>query len=155
MELPVAKTEMLIRQLPEKVFCAFVDPGITTKFWFTNGSAPLEQGKTVRWEWGMFGVSADVLVKVAEPNKRIVIEWPGQGTTNTVEWRFTAHGPGHTLVSIQETGFDPADSKLVEQVADATGGFSLVLAGAKAYLEHNIVLNLVTDRFPDGPRCDA
>lgn len=109
----------------------------------------------MRWEWGMFGVSADVLVKAVEPNKRIVIEWPGQGTTNSVEWRFTVHGPGHTLVSIRETGFDRADSKLVKQVADATGGFSLVLAGTTAYLEHAIVLNLVRDRFPDGPQYEA
>jgi len=27
--------------------------------------------------------------------------------------------------------------------------FALVLAGAKAFLEHNINLNLIADRFPD------
>ncbi len=153
METAVAKTEMLIRQPVERVFAAFVDPGLTTKFWFTNASASLEEGKTVRWEWAMFGVSADVQVKALEPNRRIVIEWPGQGTTNTVEWLFTVKGGAGTIVSIRETGFDPADAKVVSQVADSTGGFSLVLAGAKAYLEHNILLNLVADRFPDGPHC--
>lgn len=155
MKTPVAKTEMLIRQPIERVFAAFVDPAITSKFWLTGGSAPLEQGKTVRWEWAMFGVSADVVVKTLEPNQRIAIEWPGQGTTNTVEWIFTAKGDDGAVVPIRETGFDPADSRLVEQVADATGGFSLVLAGAKAYLEHQIALNLVADRFPDGPPCDG
>ena len=29
------------------------------------------------------------------------------------------------------------------------GGFSLVLAGLKALLEHGIQLNLVADHFPD------
>jgi NAD(P)-dependent dehydrogenase (short-subunit alcohol dehydrogenase family) len=33
---------------------------------------------------------------------------------------------------------------------DSTGGFALVLAEAKAFLEHNIVLNLIADRFKDG-----
>ncbi len=100
----------------------------------------------------MFGVSADVLVKSLEPDRRIVIEWPGQGSTNTVEWLFTSRGEG-TVVAIRESGFDPAAAGAIDQVADATGGFSLVLAGAKAWLEHNIALNLVTDRFPDGPQC--
>jgi hypothetical protein len=40
--------------------------------------------------------------------------------------------------------------EIVSQVVDATGGFSLVLAGAKAFLEHAIQLNLIADRFPDG-----
>ncbi len=153
METAVATTEMLIRQSVDKVFAAFVDPDITSQFWFSSASAALEEGKTVRWDWAMFGVSADVLVKTLEPNRRIVIEWPGQGTTNTVEWLFTVKGGAGTVVSIRETGFDPADAKLVSQVADATGGFSLVLAGAKAYLEHNVLLNLVADRFPDGIHC--
>jgi NAD(P)-dependent dehydrogenase (short-subunit alcohol dehydrogenase family) len=33
---------------------------------------------------------------------------------------------------------------------DSTGGFALMLAGAKAFLEHNIVLNLIEDHFQDG-----
>ncbi len=32
----------------------------------------------------------------------------------------------------------------------SAGGFSLVLAGLKAFLEHNILLNLVSDRFAEG-----
>jgi uncharacterized protein YndB with AHSA1/START domain len=90
-----------------------------------------------------------------ERNRRIVVEWPGQGTTNTVEWLFTAKGSDRTVVSIRESGFNPQDRDLVDKVADSMGGFSLVLAGAKAYLEHNILLNLVADRFPDGPPGEA
>lgn len=151
MDAVVAKTEMLIRQPIAKVFVAFTNPEITSKFWFSSGSAPLEAGKTVRWEWSMFGISEEVLVKTLEPNRRIVIEWPGNGTSNTVEWLFTAKGSDRTVVSITESGFNPQDRDLVDKVADSTGGFSLVLAGAKANLKHNILLNLVADRFPDGP----
>jgi len=35
---PVAKAEMLIRKPVEEVFEAFIDPAITSKFWFTKGS---------------------------------------------------------------------------------------------------------------------
>jgi len=38
----------------------------------------------------------------------------------------------------------------VKQVTGSTQGFSLVLAGLKALLEHNLSLNLVADRYPEG-----
>jgi hypothetical protein len=38
----------------------------------------------------------------------------------------------------------------VKQVTDSTQGFSLVLAGLKALLEHDVRLNLVADRYPKG-----
>ncbi len=153
MDTVEAKTAMLIRRPVNAVFAAFVDPAITTRFWFSSSSGALQPGATVRWEWAMFGAAADVRVMLFEPPRRLVIEWPGKGRENSVEWVFTRHDDDATLVAIRETGFDPAASDVIAQVADATGGFSLVLAGAKAYLEHNIELNLVADRFPDGHHC--
>jgi hypothetical protein len=38
---------------------------------------------------------------------------------------------------------------IVKQAIDSTEGFTLVLSGLKALLEHNIILNLVGDRFPE------
>ena len=34
---PVVKEEMLIRKPVHEVFEAFINPDITTKFWFTKG----------------------------------------------------------------------------------------------------------------------
>ena len=153
MDTVEAKTAMLIRRPVAPVFAAFVEPAITTRFWFSSASAALQPGATVRWEWAMFGAAAEVRVIAFEPPRRLLIEWPGQGRQNSVEWIFTPHGDDHTLVAIRESGFDPTAPDVIAQVADATGGFSLVLAGAKAYLEHGIELNLVADRFPDGHTC--
>ena len=141
---------MLIRRPVAEVFEAFVEPAITTKFWFSKGSDRLQAGRTVRWEWEKFGFSEEVSVKAIEPNRRIVIEWRGRGTTNTVEWLFTPRDTA-TLVAITESGFAADSDELIEQVADSTAGFNLVLAGLKAYLEHGVQLHLVADRFPDGP----
>src|SRR5215210_5491779 len=66
---PVAKAEMLIRRSVAEVFEAFIDPAITSKFWFTKGSGRLEPGKQVRWEWEMYNASAQVNVKAVEQNK--------------------------------------------------------------------------------------
>jgi uncharacterized protein YndB with AHSA1/START domain len=149
-EVPVVKTVMLIRKPAAEVFQAFIDPEITTKFWFTKSSGRLEQGKQVQWDWEMYGISIPVNVKVIEPNKRIVVEWPGYGAPTTVEWTFAAQEDGTTFVRITNSGFTGNGDDLVKQATDSTQGFSLVLAGLKALLEHNVVLNLVADRFPKG-----
>ena len=149
-QVPVMKTGMLIRRPVVEVFEAFINPDITTKFWFTKGSGRVEAGRQVEWEWEMYGVSALVTVKAIEPDARILIEWPGYSGPTTVEWRFAPQKDGATFVSITETGFTGDGDSLARQVADSTQGFSLVLAGLKAYLEHNVRLNLVADRYPKG-----
>lgn len=143
---PVAKAEMLIRRPINEVFNAFVDPTVTSQFWFTRSSGKLEEGKCICWEWEMYGVSAQVLVKALEPNKRILIEWSEPPTT--VDWVFTPHDADSTFVSIRNFGFSGDREAVIDQVIGATEGFSLVLAGLKALLEHNVRLNLVRDRFP-------
>ena len=145
---PVANAEMLVRRPVAEVFAAFVDPAITTKFWFTGSSGRLEPGAQVRWEWEMYGASAEVSVLAIEPERRILIEWPGEGGPTTVEWTFTDQADGTTFVSIANTGFHGDAEAVVRQAIDATEGFTLVLAGLKAWLEYGVRLNLVADRFP-------
>ena len=149
-QVPVSKTGMLIRRTVADVFEAFISPEFTTKFWFTKSSGRLEAGRQIRWEWEMYNVSALVTVKVLEPNQRIVIEWPGYSGPSTVEWIFAPQKDGTTFVSITETGFTGNGDELMKQLADSTQGFTLVLAGLKALLEHNVQLNLVADRYPEG-----
>ena len=149
-KVPVMNTGMLIRKPAAEVFEAFVNPEMTTRFWFTKGSGRLEAGRQVQWDWEMYGISILVTAKAIEPNKCIVIEWPGYSGASTVEWLFNAQDDGTTFVSITESGFKGDGDELVTQVANSTQGFSLVLAGAKALLEHGIRLNLVADRFPKG-----
>ena len=149
-QVPIAKTGMLIRKPVADVFEAFINPDITTKFWFTKSSGRLEVGKQVQWDWEMYGISIPVTAKVIEANKRIVIEWPGYGSPTTVEWIFAPQEDGTTFVSITNAGFTGDGDALVKQATDLTQGFSLVLAGLKALLEHNVRLNVVADRFPKG-----
>ncbi len=146
----IAKTEMLIRRPVAEVFDAFVNPEITTKFWFTKSSGRLEPGKQIRWTWDMYDSSTDVNVKVIEPNKRILVEWMAYGGPTTVEWIFTARPDNTTFVSITNSGFQGMQEEIAQQAIGSTEGFTFVLAGLKALLEHNINLNLIADRFPDG-----
>jgi len=149
-DVPIAKTGMLIRRPVGDVFEAFVNPAITSRFWFTNGSGRLEAGKQVRWDWEMYGHSVDVDVKAIEPNQRILIKWGPPSARTTVEWLFTSRADNTTMVSITNSGFAGDGNEVVRQALDSVGGFSLVLCGAKALLEHNLLLNLIADRYPDG-----
>jgi uncharacterized protein YndB with AHSA1/START domain len=146
----VARAEMLIRSPVRKVFEAFVDPAITSKFWFSRGSGKLEAGESVRWDWEMYGFSTEARVKALEPGKRILVEWSAYGTPTDVEWVFTARADGTTFVSITNSGFSGTPQEIATLAVGSTEGFSFVLAGAKALLEQGVQLNLVPDRFPDG-----
>jgi uncharacterized protein YndB with AHSA1/START domain len=151
-QVPVAKTGMLIRKPVADVFEAFIDPSITTKFWFTRSSGRLEVGKQVQWDWEMYNASTHVTATVIESNKRIVIEWDGYSGRTTVEWKFAPLAADRTFVSIAESGWTGNGDELFHYVTESSQGFTWTLAGLKAYLEHDVQLNLVADRFPKGPQ---
>jgi uncharacterized protein YndB with AHSA1/START domain len=147
---PITDTGMLIRKPVAEVFEAIVNPEIATKFWFTRSSGRLAVGRRIRWDWEMYGVSIEVTAKAIDNNRRIVIEWPGYSGPTTVEWTFAPLNDSQTFVRVIESGFTGSGDQLVKDVADSTQGFSLMLAGLKALLEHRVTLNLVGDRYPKG-----
>jgi hypothetical protein len=62
--VPVANTAMLIRRPVAEVFRAFIDPAVTTKFWFTRSTGPLEVGKAIESGWS--GNGDELLKYVAD-----------------------------------------------------------------------------------------
>jgi uncharacterized protein YndB with AHSA1/START domain len=143
---PTVEVQMLIRKPASQVFNAFIDPAITTNFWFTKSSGKLEVGKTVTWEWEMYGISGKVLVKEIIPNRKISTELGDPVTT--VDYEFIALTDDTTYVIIKNYGFSQTGDDLIQAIKDNTGGFTTVLDGLKAYLEHNIKLNLIADKYP-------
>lgn len=143
-----AEAAMLIRKPISEVFEAFINPEITTKFWFSKSSGKLQEGKSVDWIWEMYGNhTVTVKVLVIKANEAIVIQW-GDDEKAIAEWEFNDLGESKTFVTITYNGIQGRTDEMCAQIRDTTEGFSLVLAGLKAYLEHNIQLNLVADRFP-------
>ncbi len=148
--IPVVKAEMLIRRPVAEVFEAFIDPAITSKFWFTKGTGRLDSGKHVRWDWEMFGVSAEVSVIAIEADKRILVEWTSPGGDSTmVEWLFASRADNTTFVTITESGFSGGGDEVVRKAIGSQGGFTFLLSGLKAFLEHKIALDLSADNAPD------
>ena len=146
MDAPVATAGMLFRRPVDVVRDAFIDPEVTTKFWFTHSTGRLEPDAIVTWTWAMYGVSTEVKVKAIEPG-RIVFDWDNATNPTEVEWTFADRG-GHCFVEIANRGF-AADAAGVALAIDSAGGFSLVLGAAKIWLEHGVDPRFIVDRHPD------
>jgi len=145
---PIVETQMLIRRPASQVFQSIIDPAITTHFWFTKSSGKLELDKTITWEWEMYNFSTKVVVKEIIPDKKIKIEWSDPVTI--VEFEFREMSEQSTYVVIKNYGFNVTGDALIKAIKDNTGGFTTVLDGMKAYLEHGLNLNLIADKFPGG-----
>ncbi len=136
-----ANVSLLIKKPAATVFQAFINPEITTKFWFTKSSGELVAGQKITWEWEMYGVSEEILVLEIVPNARIHIR---HANTKETVWEFETYSETETIVKIQNGEFDE-----LHEIIDATEGYTLVLSGLKAYLEHGIMLNLIEDKHPN------
>jgi len=147
-EEPVARAQMLIRRPAAEVFQAFVDPAVTTRFWFSRGGGRLEVGACVRWEWEMYGASTQVEVREIEEDRRILVDWDLTSPT-AVEWTFEPRGDGATFVVVRNWGFQGKPDEAVALALDSAAGFAFVLAGCKAWLEHGIELRLIEDHAPE------
>ncbi|VFA40857.1 SRPBCC family protein [Chryseobacterium indologenes] len=139
------EAQMLIRKPVEDVFEAFINPEVTTNFWFTKSTGKLEEGKTITWEWEMYNVKNVVNVLRIIPNQLIKTQWVEPSVNVDYEFKKMENG---TLVVIKSYGFRQTGEELLKQINDNTGGFTTVLDGCKAYLEHGINLRLIEDKFP-------
>ncbi|MNE09269.1 hypothetical protein D3C80_1019410 [compost metagenome] len=96
----------------------------------------------------MYQVSAVVNVTTIIENEKIGFEW--NNPARTVEFQFKSMSDNSTYVSVKEYGYTETGEELLAIIRDSTGGFTTVLDGMKAFLEHGINLNLIVDKFPIG-----
>ena len=141
-----AEAQMLIRKPASQVFEAFIDPSLTKNFWFTKGSDRLTLNKKITWTWEMYNVSTTVTAKEILENEKILFEW--DTPPRMVEFKFKKLGDDSTFVTVKEWGYNKTGDELLEAIKNSTAGFTTVLDGLKAFLEYNINLNLIADKYP-------
>ncbi|MGH8791077.1 MAG: SRPBCC family protein [Stackebrandtia sp.] len=146
--IPDVKAGMLVRRPPAEVFQAFVDPAVTTKFWFTKSSGKMTPGARLRWDWEMYGASAQVRVDEVVEHSRIRYAWGDEDKLVPVELRFTPWEGDATYVEVVESVLGGDGDAVVSHVADSVEGYVVVLCGLKALLERDVVLNAVGDVHP-------
>lgn len=143
-----AKSELGIRKPVKEVFEAFINPKISTKFWYTHSTGKLEKGANIQWKWEMYNLVVPVVVLEIIANQKILIEW-GEGIhKSTVLWEFKSINDNLTFLTIKNYNFQGNYEAILKQVQDSTKGFTFVLSGLKAWLEYNLQLRLIEDAFP-------
>jgi uncharacterized protein YndB with AHSA1/START domain len=137
----VAKAAMLIRCSVAEAFDAFTNPKKITLFWLNETSGPLAEGAKVSWSFMVPGATETVAVTEFHDRRRIGFEW-SDGIRVVIS--FQEHGNDAVRVSVEATGF--STDKGVDQIVDATEGFSIVLCDLKTLLETGKSANLVRDK---------
>ncbi len=147
METITAKAETIVRTAPIDVFNAFVDAEKMSKFWFTRRDEGLQEGKSMSWFVGKardaFAIEVHV-IEIKEP-ELIRIEWKSRKHFNQVLWLIQDTNDGHCILTMEESGFTGSDDQVIANALDSTGGFNQVSIALKAYLEHDAIINVVTD----------
>jgi uncharacterized protein YndB with AHSA1/START domain len=138
----VAKAKMLIRRPAADAFNAFVQPELVTKFWLKATTGPLAKDAQVEWQFLVPGASERVRVTAFDEPRRIAFAWLEGGLE--VDMRFVEEQQGNTVVSVEARGFESEGG--LEQVVDATEGFSIVLCDLKVFLESGHSAGLVEDK---------
>jgi len=94
----------------------------------------------VKWTFAEVPEPFDVNVREVLQNERIVIEWPGGHTYNTlVEMDFKPLDEGNTTVQISEGGWRLEQNDIQPPCGNA-GGWMHMLCSLKGYLEYGINL---------------
>ncbi len=137
----VARATMLIRRPRAEVFNAFVQPQLITKFWLKSTTGPLGAGAQVQWDFMVPGARETVTVLELDEPQRLRFAW-SDGVS--VDMKFADEPDGATRLSVEATGFR-GDQQL-DQIVDATEGFSIVLCDLKTLLETGRSANLVGDK---------
>ncbi|MBB6610779.1 SRPBCC family protein [Pontibacter sp. Tf4] len=134
------QTALQILKPAHEVFQAIVDPAKMSNYFISEGSGPMEEGKTVTWKFPEFDGSFPVRAGKVEQDKYISYYWDGtDGTELLVEITLTPKGENATVVTITEKEMDNNEEGLAWLMGN-TAGWANFLACLKAYLEHGINL---------------
>jgi len=142
-----AKAESIVRAAPIAVFNAFVEAETMSKFWFTRRDERLQEGETSLWYVGKAKDAHAIEVRAIEIKKPelIQIDWKlGEHVTHVL-WRILDTNDGQSVLTIEESGFKGTEDQIISKALDSTGGFNQVTIALKAYLEHDAIINVVTD----------
>jgi uncharacterized protein YndB with AHSA1/START domain len=139
---PVARAKMLIRCTAREVFNAFVQPELITKFWLKGTTGRLDPDAQVQWQFMVPGATERVHVTAFDAPHHIAFAWSEGGLD--VDMRFFEEQRDITVVAVEVRGFESEGS--LDQVVNATEGFSIVLCDLKVLLESGKSAGLVRDK---------
>lgn len=144
MEKLSAEAKIGIQKPLEQVFEAIVNPDLMKNYFISKGSARLEPGREVFWEFPELEGSFPVKVRQLVPLQSIQLEWD---ENSYFEINLEEHSPTYTIVRVKEVGYQN-DPEGIKWVISQTEGWANFLACLKAYLEYGINLRKGAFDFP-------
>lgn len=125
---------------------AVADPEQLSRYFTTGGArGRLAVGSEVTWDFHDFPGRFPVTVLEADPPRRLAIRWgaeeasDGSGHTTTIFEFAPLDGDTRTLVTITESSWRPTPEG-AESAFDNCAGWTEMLLGLKAWVEHGITL---------------
>lgn len=123
----------------DEVFEAIVDPAKLARFFISDATDSLREGRTVTWTFADVDMTLDVNVKEVHRPDRIAFSWGASGKDTDVDIVLADEGDDRTLVDITEDGW-LMDNAGVQQALGQTRGWTDFLCSMKAYLQHGVNL---------------
>ena len=131
-----AKASIGIQKPVSEIFEAIIDPEKMKHYFISKGSARMEVGKEIFWEFPEFEGSYPLTTKEIIPNEKIVFVWDPKSVV-TIELQKLSEND--TVVKVSEVGYQ-SDEKGIKWAIGQTEGWANFLACMKAWLEHGIHL---------------
>lgn len=121
-----------------EVYEAIVNPEQMIHYFISKASGPMEEGKTLLWQFPEFADEYPVRVGKMQKDKLISFYWDTDGKEYLVEINLTPVG-NTTIVSVTESG-GTHDEAGIKWLKGNTEGWANFLACLKAWLEYGINL---------------
>lgn len=140
METLEINTAIQIQRPQKEIFQAIIDPEKMAGYFIAEGSATMEEGKSIEWKFPEFEERVPVKVLEVQPYNKVSFEWEGaKAKMLKVEIILTEISEKDTLVKISE-GKMENDKAGIQWLKSNTEGWANFLACLKAYVEHGINL---------------
>lgn len=131
-------TKFNILKPANDVFEAIVSPDKVVNYWFSSGTARIEQGKKITWRYDEYNAEVEISVLEVIENKRIVYSWGGYDEETVVTMTINELDNGSTLIEVIESDLKENDPEIVDKMIGQKEGWVYVLTCLKAYLENGV-----------------
>jgi len=140
MEKLEIKASLQIQKPVREVFEAIVNPDKMSKYFISESTGKMEEGKELTWRFPEFDVDVPVLVEKIEQDKYISYRWDGAKDRETlVGISLETYSKNSTVVKISEKDMENNEAG-IQWLMGNTEGWANFLACLKAYLEYGINL---------------
>lgn len=138
MSIQVKVSDHILKPI-EMVFNAIVDPTKITKYFVSDASDFISEGKNIEWEFKDYNVKLTVDVLKVIKNEQITFDWEASGKKARVSISLISENADKTKITITEDSFE-ANEDGIAKALQQTQGWTDFICSLKAYLYTGINL---------------